>query len=284
MNINTLVVAISGDRGSDELSCRVAADIARSTGATLHLVHSWNWAVPPLVGSPGYRAEAVDAASLRRNAEELMKKVRVEADGILGRRTVAHVEEGWPEDVIGRVAADVNADLVVVRGNVRHGTFGTFVGSVSEAVLHRATCPVLLVHGDVQWPPREVVACYDGSSEAERALDLAAFLASAMALPLRSARVVSGAHRPHLGLEDRPHSGPVPRPEILHGPHPAAELERFLGKRPPALVAMGTRSKGALPMTHIGSVATHLLRTTSAVMLIVPPAAVPSAVNASASR
>lgn len=50
-----------------------------------------------------------------------------------------------------------------------------FLGSVSEEVVRRAPCPVLVMgDGENAWPPRRMVFADDGSEEAREAADLAA--------------------------------------------------------------------------------------------------------------
>lgn len=63
-------------------------------------------------------------------------------------RAVAHPATGDPADAILRVAADVEADVIVV-GARGLGAVGRFLrGSVSTKVAHHAPCDVLVVEHD----------------------------------------------------------------------------------------------------------------------------------------
>jgi universal stress protein A len=53
--------------------------------------------------------------------------------------------EGNPGDEIVDYAAKIGADLIVMGSHGRTGVRRILLGSVAEKVLHRATCPVLLV-------------------------------------------------------------------------------------------------------------------------------------------
>src|SRR5687767_5751411 len=59
----------------------------------------------------------------------------------------AHPREGQPAETVVALAEDQDADLVVV-GSRRMGRVRRLIaGSVSEGVVHRASCPVLIVCG-----------------------------------------------------------------------------------------------------------------------------------------
>jgi nucleotide-binding universal stress UspA family protein len=58
------------------------------------------------------------------------------------------IEEGDAADVICKEAADRGADVIVVGTHGRTGLKRLFLGSVSEHVVRRAPCPVLVVRLD----------------------------------------------------------------------------------------------------------------------------------------
>lgn len=55
---------------------------------------------------------------------------------------------GTPAGVIQQEAAKISPDLIVMGSRGRHGLMRAMLGSVSHAVLHQATCPVLIF----PWP------------------------------------------------------------------------------------------------------------------------------------
>lgn len=72
------------------------------------------------------------------------------------------------------LAEELGADMILL-GSRGLGSLGRLVlGSVSERVVHHATCPVLVALGsESAWPPRRVVIGDDGSEEAKKAGGLA---------------------------------------------------------------------------------------------------------------
>ncbi|HSN91580.1 MAG TPA: universal stress protein [Anaeromyxobacteraceae bacterium] len=85
-----------------------------------------------------------------------------EVEGILARAGArpAHVsvrvESGEPSDTILSASRDGGADLIVMGTHGRTGLSRLLIGSVAEAVLRRATCPVLTIRVASK-TPREVV-------------------------------------------------------------------------------------------------------------------------------
>jgi nucleotide-binding universal stress UspA family protein len=57
------------------------------------------------------------------------------------------LEEGVPEEVIDRVAAELPADLIVMGTHGRQGVSRLLMGSVAEHVIRTAPCPVLTTRG-----------------------------------------------------------------------------------------------------------------------------------------
>ena len=55
------------------------------------------------------------------------------------------VREGSAVEIIGAVAKEIGADLIVMPTAGRRGLFGAFRGSVTQYVLHEAPCPVLAI-------------------------------------------------------------------------------------------------------------------------------------------
>ena len=55
------------------------------------------------------------------------------------------IAAGNTVDAILRIASDKAVDLIVMSTHGRTGLVRTFLGSVAEAVLHKAACPVLVV-------------------------------------------------------------------------------------------------------------------------------------------
>lgn len=129
-------------------AAEAAANIAKAFGSKVILVNVFNPAtVPvPFVGVPGASdyletsygdyAECVQTAVEKSTGKALDEaQVRYEC-----RREIGH-----PVDRIVSLAQDEKADLIVLgsRGMSRWQSF--LLGSISDGVLHHASCPVLVV-------------------------------------------------------------------------------------------------------------------------------------------
>jgi nucleotide-binding universal stress UspA family protein len=102
----------------------VARDIARESGAVLQVVH----VVPPVTETPA-------PARLRDAAAALGTGPAVETVQLSGR----------PATAIAAHARDHGIDLIVVGTHGRTGVSRALLGSVAEAVVRHAPCPVLCV-------------------------------------------------------------------------------------------------------------------------------------------
>lgn len=115
-----------------DAALRVAVDVARESGARLHIVH----VVPP-VTDPGDTDQRLER--LRR---DVSGQVAVETASLSGRTATQ----------IAGYARDKGIDLIVVGTHGRSGLSHAILGSVAEAVLRQAPCLVLSV------PPRRLAA------------------------------------------------------------------------------------------------------------------------------
>ena len=135
-----VVVGVDRSEGGLE-ALRYAAAVARWQNWTLHIVHTWhvNYPVSPLVIGVGDIIEAAaDAAEVTvRDAEK-----QVLHDGFTGdvRRTIT---EGSAAQVL--VDLSKGADLLVVGSRGLGGFASLALGSVGQACVHHAHCPVLVV-------------------------------------------------------------------------------------------------------------------------------------------
>lgn len=175
-----------------ELGVSAACAVARWSGTSrLHLVH----VVPVTAGytTMGYVAPfpmpepAIDSvfaealADARRRMDSL---VIGDCSATVTKETVL----GMPVRELERAAKDVGADLMVIATHDRGGLARIMLGSVAEAVVRVAHCPVYVVGptrpGDQ--PPKRVLAAVDLSPVSEKVLANA----FAMAGPTRAKVVV----------------------------------------------------------------------------------------------
>lgn len=94
----------------------------------------------------GVESLSVEDASerVRRHVEGIVDAFRRERETFF-ERVVTHVRVGSPAREIAQLAADLDADLVVVGTHGRRGVRQLLLGSVAEGVMHLAKCPVLIV-------------------------------------------------------------------------------------------------------------------------------------------
>ena len=137
-----IVVGVDGSESSQR-ALAWAVEEGRHRGATVEAVHVWQ--LPVLMGTPfGTVPVDVDAdgAAAQVKLDEIVDAV--DASGL-----PAPVERtfttGSPASRLLEVAAERDADLVVV-GSRGHGGFtGLLLGSVSQQVTHHARCPVVII-------------------------------------------------------------------------------------------------------------------------------------------
>src|SRR5918997_4727697 len=174
-SVTTILLATDGSEEAT-LADRAAADLSNNTAAELHLVHVWTDVLPP--ASPSVSLENYSRLA-KEEAGRLLRRQAWSARVTGGRVAGQHLREGQPAEEIIAIAEELDADLVVV-GSRRVGRVKRLItGSVSEGVVHRASCPVLVVcGGEGAWPVGRVVVADDGSGPARRAGDLAAGIAN----------------------------------------------------------------------------------------------------------
>jgi nucleotide-binding universal stress UspA family protein len=81
----------------------------------------------------------------RRYADEALARFRAQHPNLGFTRVVAHLRFDAIADEIAQLAADLEADLVVVGTYGRRGLSRLLLGSTAEAVVRLAPCPVLVV-------------------------------------------------------------------------------------------------------------------------------------------
>jgi nucleotide-binding universal stress UspA family protein len=136
---------VVGTDGSDTAAQALheAGDLAKSTGAKLHIVSAYvpaagihtsgsgsareNWMVGPDVQVDSVLAQAAGA----------MHAQGIEAE--------SHARKGDPADALLNVADEQDADLIVVGNRGMAGAKRFLLGSVPDKISHHAPCSVLIV-------------------------------------------------------------------------------------------------------------------------------------------
>jgi nucleotide-binding universal stress UspA family protein len=140
--IRSILIPIDFNQHADEaLTCGLAW--AARWHAAVHVLHVYS---PPWVRDVGYvpPPAALVADIAHRLEEKLAADVSRRHTGQLDLRSAVRI--GHPAEEILRYAEETGADLIVVGTHGREFIGRLLLGSVAEAMLRRAPCPVLTLH------------------------------------------------------------------------------------------------------------------------------------------
>jgi nucleotide-binding universal stress UspA family protein len=133
-----ILVATDGSEAS-QLAVREGLELAKDTGAAVTVVT----ARQPIsfIGAPYDQRELSRQLARARSA---LDRAKAEAEAIEVEASY-EIREGDPADEILRIAADRQADLVVLGSRGLGAIRGALLGSVSKAVVSGSDRPVLVV-------------------------------------------------------------------------------------------------------------------------------------------
>ena len=117
-----------------------ARTMAREHGARLIVLH---------VGPSAVATSEIEAAMLPSEADQELLRVKLSRLQSLDPKVrVEHLlQEGEPVEEILRVAREHHCDLIVMGTHGRTGLGRLLMGSVAEAVVRTASCPVVTIKG-----------------------------------------------------------------------------------------------------------------------------------------
>ena len=204
------------------------------------------------------------------------------------------VQEGLAADVILSLARDRAISLIVMGTHGRRGVDHLMLGSVTERVLRKASCPVLAVHqaapesskrdaaGD-SVPIRRILCCVDFSAHSERALEYALSLADAYAGEVTVLHVLDEACSPaEIGAETKramenleelipaaARSSAKARLTVRRG-EAYAEILQVASETQPDVIVAGVRGRNALDLAVFGSTTYRTIQLGRRPVLTVP--------------
>lgn len=126
----------------------LATVLARDTGAKLLIVHVEE---PPVAYGGGEMYYGVPEPAYEEIERMLHKVVPTDPNVPCEHRMIT----GDPASAIVRLAEDEHVDLVVMGTHGRTGLSRLLMGSVAEAVVRRAPCPVLTYKSTVPKPAED---------------------------------------------------------------------------------------------------------------------------------
>ncbi len=128
-----------------DIAFRYALSIAQHYGSKLFVEHVVElWQHPEAAFVPAHYYVEFRSHLLHKGEEELQRFVKNHANN--GFRPEPVVEQGIAADAILALAEAEEVDLIVMGTHGRRGFDRLMVGSVTERVLRKASCPVLAVH------------------------------------------------------------------------------------------------------------------------------------------
>lgn len=292
--LRQLVVGTALDEASDPV-LRAAWNLSRATDARLHVIHATEmvplgsdlhdeWVTPAML-------EAA-LSSHKTLLGDQLDRVGIEAGELGGW----HVEMDSPHQVLLNAARRVSADLLVV-GATRSRRLGRLLGSTADRVTRQASCPVLVVRGDLTVPPRRVLVPVDLSDLSADALVCGLALLERVAGDDAAKLEVQALHVLEPDKEPRPETvseadarasrrrkledflvehgaevAPVIEPVLATGEAREAIL-RHTREQPVDLVLLSTHGRGGFERLILGSVAAEVVREAPVSVLLVPPQA-----------
>lgn len=262
-----------------------AAALARHSGAHLSVAHAWGGSEPAtLLGDAGALALAHEDARARATEQLNAAVSPLRAQG-------AHVAtvplEGSPVPALLGYMAEERVDLLVLGTHGRSGFERVVLGSVTEKLLRKATCPVLTIPptiagGDPRVGFRHVLCAVDDVSAGDPTIATALWLAQREAGQLTLLHVVQPLTPPPGldGFDTSPYVDRVSRDwlsalESSVGTASRAEcrvVERVAIGQPPRsivdtatqtgadVIVMGVRGRGAVDLMLLGSTTHFVVR------------------------
>ena len=141
----TILLATDGSREA-QLAATTAADLARSTGSELHVVHVGEM---PLVYHPERHAYRAEYEEHEKEAQQLLEAEVARVKGAAATVAQSHLRMGRANarvaEEIVELAQSIDAGLIVMGSRGQGRLRRALVGSVSESVLRHAHCPVTIV-------------------------------------------------------------------------------------------------------------------------------------------
>jgi nucleotide-binding universal stress UspA family protein len=281
MSVFPTKILLATDGSEDAAEAREAAvDLARRSGSELHLVHVWH-------DVPSPYAHAFVKRELERQGQEILDEQVKKIEEAGGTVTEAHLRGGRTSDEIIELSEELGAGLLVL-GSRGHGAVRRLLlGSHSEAIIHHAHLPVLVLRcAENIWPPSRVVIGDDYSEDAKKAAELAANIAKfyeadtllVHAYPRLvedSSDAEDAMQQAEEKLEERANNlkdilGYEPRTTMTSGDATVTILEAAREGNGPTLVAVGSRGLGAVGRARLGSVSSKVVRAAPGATLVYP--------------
>ena len=140
--MNAIVVGTDGSETAAK-ALQEAGDLAKSTGAKVHIVSAYEPASGARVGG-----DTPERATWMVGPDVQVDAVLDKAAGAMhaqGVEAEVHARKGDPANALLDVASENDADMIVVGNKGMTGTKRFLLGSVPDKISHHAPCSVLIV-------------------------------------------------------------------------------------------------------------------------------------------
>src|SRR3712207_6632749 len=140
----TTILLATDDSKEAQLAASTAADLAKSTGSELHVVHVGQM---PLVYHPERHAYRAEYEEHEKEAQQLLEAQleRIEgADATLLAQSHLGMGRRADEEIV-ELAQSIEAGMIVMGSRGQGRIRRALLGSVSESVVRHAHCPVTIV-------------------------------------------------------------------------------------------------------------------------------------------
>ncbi|HEX6865537.1 MAG TPA: universal stress protein [Thermoanaerobaculia bacterium] len=294
--MHTVLIGSSLEDESDQV-VRAGLAVARAAGARVYLVHVAP--IEPLLF--GYEAGLPPDFSRQQIEwrEELLHQQAARLGIAEAELAGIAVQVGAPYRILTGLARTAGAGLVVVGATGSGPLAAELLGSTADRVLRKATCPVLLVRGELRVPPRRVLAPVDLSTLSGDAfrcglhllsqlsktaeievravyalsfLDALAMQRQKREISLEQVESRSAVELQRFILENRPGAHCRLETAVLPG-EARFEILRELEEHPVDLVVLGTHGRSGLDRLVLGSVAATVARKAPCSVLLISPEA-----------
>nr|WP_095407448.1 universal stress protein [Bacillus wudalianchiensis] len=139
-----ILVAVDGSKEAQRALVK-AADMAVGNGAHLIIAH----VVDAALYLPVEQYRDAITAGTEKYGRELLERYEKEAKQFGVENVSTVLKTGSPKaEIPGKIAAEYEADLIVVGATGLNAIERFFLGSVSEAIIRHAPCDVLVIRSE----------------------------------------------------------------------------------------------------------------------------------------
>ena len=138
----TILLATDGSEEA-QLAGRTAADLAQRTDSELHVTTVGAGVPISATTSPAHFEDVL--RENRRQAQEVLEQQVESIEESGGAVNETHLREGRTEEEIVELAEEIEAGLLVMGSRGHSRLRRALMGSVSDAVVRHAHCPVTIV-------------------------------------------------------------------------------------------------------------------------------------------